>query len=338
VEQNNSTEETREAETPSRESDHIFAHSIVLAALILAGAWVYTTRLKTGAGMRQASGVLVSEETSKKIQKSELEEKVLPSGGVVLPVRLGNLGAKMRSVGVIDGERFEQLYASRGGDGAELKNLLYGESNGNLKITSDNSGMILNFFWALGLGNKNDILESGPMTDSRYGGAGNFASTGGWTIAKGDAMNHYSRHPFIVLTPEQQKMVERVSKNIYRPCCDNSVYFPDCNHGMAMLGFLELMASQSVAEDEMYKAALQLNSFWFPDTYLTIAEYMKNKGVAWRDANPQEMLGKNYSSASGYRNIASQVVLPRQQGGSGCGVESGGAPAAPQRQQGGCGI
>ena len=59
-------------------------------------------------------------------------------------------------------------------------------------------------------------------------------------------MNHYSMHRFIVLTPEQQALVEKVSKGIYRPCCGNSVYFPDCNHGMAMLGLLELMASQGV--------------------------------------------------------------------------------------------
>jgi len=48
---------------------------------------------------------------------------------------------------------------------------------------------------------------------------------------------------------------------------------------MAMLGLLELMAAQGVGEEEMYKAALAVNSYWFPDTYLTIAEYMQNKGI-----------------------------------------------------------
>ena len=103
------------------------------------------------------------------------------------------------------------------------------------------------------------------MTDPKYGGAGNFASTGGWTLAQGDVMNHYSMHSFITLTPEQQVLVEKISKEIFRPCCNNSTYFPDCNHGMAMLGLLELMASQGTSEAEMYKIAKEVNSYWFPE-------------------------------------------------------------------------
>ena len=123
---------------------------------------------------------------------------------------------------------------------------------------------MLNMFWAFGLANKNPILESGPMMDPQYGGAGNFSSTGGWTLAKGDAMDHYSMHPLVTLTPEQQKIVDEVSKNIYRPCCGNSTYFPDCNHGMAMLGILELGASQGQSKQELYATAKAVNEAWFP--------------------------------------------------------------------------
>ena len=179
------------------------------------------------------------------------------------------------------------------------------------------------------------------MKDSRYGSAGNFASTGGWTLSVGNAMDHYSRHPFMILTKEQQELVENVSKNIYRPCCGNSTYFPDCNHGMAMLGLLELMASQGVGEEEIYKVALAVNSYWFPDNYLTIAKYMESKGVDWKKVNPKEILGKDYSSSSGFAKVLQQV--PQQSsggGGGGCGVDAGVsvAPAASQRQQPGCGI
>ena len=139
---------------------------------------------------------------------------------------------------------------SQGGLDEETKKLLYQSGNGNLKITEENSGKILNLLWAFGLGNKNEILLKGPMMDPQYGGAGRFASTGGWTIAKGSAMEHYSNHEFIKLTKEQQTLVENVSQNIYRPCCGNSTYFPDCNHGMAMLGLLELMASEGVSEEK----------------------------------------------------------------------------------------
>ena len=123
---------------------------------------------------------------------------------------------------------------------------------------------MLNMFWAFGLANKNDILEKGPMMDPQYGGAENFASTGGWTLAQGKAMDHYSMHKLIVLTPEQQKRVDDVSKNIYRPCCGNSTYFPDCNHGMAMLGILELGASQGQSKQELYATAKSVNDVWFP--------------------------------------------------------------------------
>jgi hypothetical protein len=176
-----------------------------------------------------------------------------------------NLGVKMAEAGVIDTKKFENLYSQRGGLSEADKKLLYGAKNGKVKITPENSGMMLNMLWAFGLSNKNPILENGPMMDPRYDGAGNFASTGGWTLAKGSAMDHYSMHSFVVLTREQQELVEKVSKNIFRPCCKNSTYFPDCNHGMAMLGLLELMASDGASEEEMYKIADEVNALWFPE-------------------------------------------------------------------------
>ncbi|MCR4334162.1 MAG: hypothetical protein NUV47_00285 [Patescibacteria group bacterium] len=205
----------------------------------------------------------------------------------------GDLTEKMISVGVIDPDRFD--------------------------ITYNHS--ILNLLWALGLASKNPILESGEMMDKRYGGAQNFASTAGWTIAHGNPMDHYSRHKFFNLTPEQQALVDKMSLGIYRPCCGNSTHFPDCNHGMAMLGLLELMASQDMSEKDMWKNALTMNSNWFPDNYAVIKTYMKNKGVEWKNVNPQEILGANYSSAQGYAKIVSQVTQPqlRQSSGS-CSV------------------
>ncbi|MDO8559358.1 MAG: hypothetical protein Q7R84_03430, partial [bacterium] len=188
-------------------------------------------------------------------------------------------------------------------------------------MTPENAGFLLNAFWALGLGNKNPILENGPMSDPQDGGAGTFASTGGWTMAKGDAMDHYSKYNFVNLTPAQQSLVERVSQGIYRPCCGNSVYFPDCNHGMAMLGLLELMASQGASEKEMYRIALKVNSYWFPDTYLTIAKYLKEvKNTSFDKIDPKEILGKEYSSGAGYRAILQQVTPAENGGGGGCGV------------------
>ncbi|MBI2676499.1 MAG: hypothetical protein HYX21_00890 [Candidatus Yanofskybacteria bacterium] len=292
------------------EDKYILPLSILVSAVVISGAWVYISRLS----LDEKRGDLSASALKK------IEEKILPKKGFVLPVKWGDLGIRLTEAGVIDAEKFESLYNERSRLDPESKQLLSGAENDSLKITPDNSQVLLNLLWALGLGNKNDILEKGEMVDERYGGADKFASTGGWTLAKGNSMDHYSKHGFVVLTPEQQALVESVSKNIYRPCCGNSTHFPDCNHGMAMLGLLELMASQGISEKDMYKYALQVNSLWFPDTYLNIAKYLKIKKIDWNKVEPKELLGANFSSASGYRQVLSQIQPETKQGGGGCGI------------------
>ncbi len=313
--------------------DYLIPASIVISAILLSGAWVYSLGEKD-----QQSVASAQISAPQRVAANALREKVSPSQGVELPVVWGNLGMKLTDAGVIDSDKFKAIYEQRGGFTAEQQTLLAGQSNGKLRITNDNAGYLLNMFWALGLANKNPILESGEMMSPAYGGAQNFASTGGWNIARGGVMDHYSHHALVALTANQQALVDRLSRGIYRPCCGNSTHFPDCNHGMAMLGFLELMASQGVSEQDMWNAALAVNSYWFPDTYLTIATYMSNKGVDWSSVNAQEMLGAEYSSAQGYKTIAAQVVPPvSNQGGSGCSL---GASRPVQLQQGksGCGL
>ena len=295
-------------EENQNKKDLVLPVSIVAAALIIAGAWIYTSSnpqigQKSGASQANLSATLFSQK------------------GVDLPARWGDLGRQLIEAGAIDPQKFEALYQNRGGLSKEDKKLLYGGA-GNLKITPENSGVILNLLWALGLANKNSILENGPMMDPKYGGAGRFASTGGWTIAQGDPMSHYSRHSLITLTEDQQKLVEKISQNIYRPCCDNSTYFPDCNHGMAMLGLLELMASQGAGEAEMYQAALAVNSYWFPDQYKDIARFLESKNIDWKKTSPEKLLGMGIASASAYQQIASQLTSPTKSSG-GCGVEAG---------------
>lgn len=266
-------------------------------------------------GNKIESNTSVAEDTT------ALEASVLPSEGFELPVAWKDYGKQLSDKGVIDQQKFEALYSKRGGLSEEERKLLSGADNGKLKITSENSAVILNLLWAFGLGNKNQILEKGPMTDKNYGGAERFASTGGWTLSKDKAMNYYSKYAFVTLTDEQQAAVERVSQNIYRPCCNNSTYFPDCNHGMAMLGLLELLASQGVLEDEMYRVALEVNSFWFPQTYLTLAKYFKEKGVDWKNTDAKLLLSKEYSSSSGYKQVLTEInPVEQNRGGGSCGV------------------
>ncbi|MDP3900865.1 MAG: hypothetical protein Q8Q38_00785 [bacterium] len=250
-----------------------------------------------------------------------LRDAVLPKEGVELPVVWGDLGKRLMELGVIDADKLESLYAQRGGLDEETQRLIGANDTGSLVITEENANALLNLLWAFGLANENRILAEGPMMDPQYGGdAGRFASTGGWTLAAGSVMDHYNKHQLVTLTETQQELVELVSKNIYRPCCGNSTYFPDCNHGMAMLGLLELMASQGVGEQEMYQIALKVNSYWFPDTYLTIATYLEHQGISWLQADPKLVLGESFSSAAGYARILSEVDPVQSGGGGSCGV------------------
>lgn len=245
--------------------------------------------------------------------------QIFSPNGVELPIRFGNLGSQLVAKGVIDMKKMEDLYKTRGGMSDEMKTFLAPADIATIRMTEKNANELLNLLWAFGLANKNEILEKGPMMDKQYGGAGNFASTGGWTLSTGPAMNHYSKHTMVKLTPEQQDLVKRVSQNIYRPCCGNSTYFPDCNHGMAMLGLLELMAANGVSEQEMYRVALQVNSYWFQSTYETIAKYLQTKGKSFEAADPKELLGADYSSGQGFQKILQEVEPVKPSGGS-CGV------------------
>jgi len=249
-------------------------------------------------------------------------------GGVTLPIVWGDMGARLVAAGVIDAAKWQALYKASGAFTAEDEALLTGMNTGKLVMNPENAGYLLNLFWAVGLANKNPILEDRKgMMNPAYGGAQNFASTGGWTLARstssgqaGDAMAHYDAHALITLTPAEQALVERMALGIYRPCCDNPASFPDCNHGMALLGLLEMMASQGASEEEMWQAALAANEFWFPDTYRTIDAYLAQNGNEREKAGPQELLGAKFSSASGYANIAAEVAKPQQQSGGSCGT------------------
>lgn len=295
----------------------VIGSSIVISGLFILGAWAY-------ARSPQLFGLAGSRENSTEQNDATevaFEQTVIPKEGYVLPIVWGDLGKRMIDMGVIDSVKFEQVYATRGGLHADEQAMLFGNSTEPIRITRENANFILNMLWAFGLSQENPILEQGEMVDKRYGGdAGQFASTGGWSLAQGDAMSHYSLHTFISLSAEQQALVERVSRGIYRPCCGNSTHFPDCNHGMAMLGLLELMAVNGVSEEDMYKTALQVNTYWFPSNYLTIAKYVRAQGMDWNDVDPNIILGAEYSSAAGYRRIFALVDPVTSSSGGGCGI------------------
>jgi len=293
--------------TPPRDNRTI-AGSILIAALII-GAAVYLKKPPAPAPDTGLSGD----------GAGQRQTAALPLAPVTLPVVLGDIGARLVSVGVIDKAKFEELYRARGGLSEEEKRFLYGENPEKLVLTSSNASFLLNLFWALGLGQKSSVLENGPISDPRYGGAGGFASTGGWTVGRGDVMSHFSKHRFFALTGDQEALVAKVAKGVFRPCCNNSAYFPDCNHGMAMLGLLELAASQGASEEELWKTALAANRFWFPDAYQTIENTLRLAGRDPAAVPPKELVGAAFVSASGYRRIIEEGAGSAGTGGGGGG-------------------
>lgn len=258
-----------------------------------------------------------------KLQK-EIISAVLPEK-LNLGVTFGDTIVKMVQLGAIDKDKFLKLYQDRGGLKDEEVKLLDTLSNEKIVVTAANSNLILNLLWPLGIANKTKVLAEGPMGTQYKKDVGNFASTGGWTLGKESGGKLFNSLPLITLTSEQEALVKEIAEGIFRPCCGNSTYFPDCNHGAAMLGFIELAVSSGMSKDDIYRKALVLNSYWFPQTYAEVAIYFKvKKNTPWDKVDPKEILGASYSSGGGYKAVNKELqtagLLPKVEGGGGCGV------------------
>jgi len=250
--------------------------------------------------------------------------RVLPPEGYKTKIIFGDSILKMEEAGIIDKTKFEKLYADRGGLPPELKLLLEKPSYDPITINEQNSQYLINLLWPLGIANKNVILSTSEA--ARPENVNNLASTGGWGLGKSaNGGDYYNSSEILKLSPAQEALVQKVAANIYRPCCGNSTAFPDCNHGAAMLGMLQLGAMLGLDEKELYEEALKFNSFWFPDQYSKMAlmfQYTKN--LDWKDVDPKTALGKDYSSGSGFNaNVLQPLasipgLLKEKSGGSGC--------------------
>lgn len=271
----------------------------------------------------------VNASASDQSAKADVFAQVNPPEGYEISASYNDIGPKMVEMGVIDLEKFKQVYERSGQSlSQEQSDILTKGSKSKIKITPENSYFLLNFFWAFGLANKSKILDEGDMMN--YGGrdgAGGFASTGGWSLTKsGDPMQYYSNRALVPLSEQQEKLVFDVSSNVYRPCCGNSTAFPDCNHGMALLGILELMAAQGATEKQMYDASKYISSYWFPGNAFDMALYFKNKeGKEFKDIDSKIFVSNDYFSAFGAQNVKKWLIeqgiqeKPPAQGG-GCGV------------------
>lgn len=278
----------------------------LVSATFLAGVlYAKVDSLKTGG--------LVGQSKSKEVDK----EKILPEKGFDLPISWGDLGPRLIEAGVIDEVKFSQTVNLN----SDEEKILKEGTDKPININADNSQFVVDLLWAIGLAQKSDVYTEGPMGKEYKKDAGNFASTGGWTLSKGKAVDHLGKYELFNLTDDQQKRVAEIAKNVYRPCCGNSTWFPDCNHGMAALAAIEMMVAQNLSDEEIYKNILKLNSFWFSGTYLTTAQYFANKGISWDKVDAKKVLGAEFSSSQGAAQIAKEVAPQEGSGGgSGCGA------------------
>lgn len=224
---------------------------------------------------------------------AKIMAQVNPAKGYTVAAHFTDMGPKMATAGVFDVTEFEQLYrqANQPLNQQQLAILKQGNDT-PVVFNQANTYFLLNFFWAVGLSNKNPVLDSGPIQEYSKGKYENFASTGGWTLTKKRLSEIYSKLPLIPLTNAQQKNLEEAAKAVYRPCCDNSTYFPDCNHGMAMLGLMELMASQDATIAQMLDAARFANAYWYPNQSLEQAIFFKStSGKNYEDIDARVTVG-----------------------------------------------
>lgn len=260
---------------------------------------------------------------------AEVFAEINPAEGYELNAVYGDIGPQMVEMGVIELQKFKETYDQSGQPLTEEQiDILTKGSNKKITIKSDNSYFLLNFFWAFGLANQSKILTEGDMVKYGEGQVGSFASTGGWdSLTKsGKAIDYYAKRAIVPLTEDQEKVVKEVGDNAYRPCCGNPTSFPDCNHGMALLGIFELMAAQGATQSEMYEAGKYINSYWFPSNAFDAALYFKNKeGQEFKDIDAKKFLSKEVFSAQGAQDVKKWLVdngvqeKPPAQGG-GCGV------------------
>jgi hypothetical protein len=276
---------------------------------------------------KQSSPNSLTQENHTESEISHLAKQVNPPNGYEIQVSYGDVGPILLASGAIDYDAFLTVYNRSGFPLNEKQiEILTEGSRDNVLINQQNAYFLLNFFWALGLANQNPILTEGPMVVNSQGRVEGFASTGGWSIATKPIKELYASEEIVSLTLEQQEHLEHVAMNVYRPCCNNSTHFPDCNHGMAMLGLLQLMASQGATKDEMFEAAKYVNAFWYPNQNMEVALFFKaSQDIDFVDADPRQIVSRSFSSGSGYQVVKewlsnNGLLQQGPSGGGSCGV------------------
>ena len=224
---------------------------------------------------------------------------VLPWAGHSCRVALKDSIMRTISAGVIDRDKYLALKGGAEYLPVDCLAALTRASDATIHLTTSNAAEYVDLLWPVGLANHLPANESGSLAGPDVDA---FASTGGWNLGHAETGGQYfNKHAIVDLTADEQELAVRVAKATFRPCCDNSTFFQDCNHGSALFAVLQLGAAQGLDEDALYREALAFNSFWFPDTYVATALFFKAiRHVDWADVDPEVVMGQDYSTASGW--------------------------------------
>lgn len=217
----------------------------------------------------------------------EAMRDAVPPDGFRSRIALGDSIVRLAAAGVIDQDQLAASYrTARGGDHAAadpaywlptpapvrdelpayLRRALHWPSAEPIHLTGDNAGHYLMLLWPLGLANFMAANETSPVNGPQRD---RLASTAGWTLGREPSgATYFNRFPIVPLTADQEATVVRVAQTIFRPCCNNSTFYQDCNHGSALLGLLELGVAQGLDEPSLYREALAFNAMWFPAKYV----------------------------------------------------------------------
>src|SRR3989344_1028681 len=138
-----------------------------LAILVLFIIFVYALpRLPKTWSLKTQKNIVSSNKNKdqKNPQTSEIFAKINPADGYELNATYGDIGPKMIESGVIDLQKFKETYESSGQPlNQEALDILTKGTDQKIKISSENSYFLLNFFWAFGLANQSKVLTEGDM-------------------------------------------------------------------------------------------------------------------------------------------------------------------------------
>jgi len=298
-----------------------FSRRALLGGLALTSLWAWGGR--AGANPQDAPKVIEFSPENRHLLYDEVASKVVPETGYQSRIALRDSIVRLVRQSVINMEKFFAVQRNGEKMPGDLSHVLSDPSERSIRLSSENAAAYVNLLWPIGLANRMAGNFSSPLTGSSRP---TYASTAGWTLGDRDeGGDYFNRFPIVDMTPSEEALAIHVAKSTFRPCCDNSTFFQDCNHGSALYGLMQLGASQGLQAADLYREALAFNSFWFEHYYVRSALFFAvARGVAWRDVDPKEVMGEAYSSSSGWRDVVEAWVernsdlIPQSEGGAKC--------------------